>query len=157
MHSHRHTHTKAQTHTYMLTHTNIHVHVPTPHPYTLMHVHTYMRVQTPKIHTVMYSIHFPPSPCSLTQCTHMHAHACVRAHTLAHSLAHSYAKMRRVTRSPTLTCSLPRLPLNHSDLTDPSSHFQKSPPFDKIQLFHLTHEWANLCLPPPPHSITRLK
>lgn len=135
-------------------------HPVTPYTSTL---HTHKHARTLNTHTGACSFRSPP-PHSLTQCAHPHsARLPPRTRAHVHSLTLAVcgrSPTRRRTRghrpAPTHSRS-PRPASSHCHVTDPSGHFQNSWSFDKSQRFHLARELANLRLPPPPHSITRLK
>lgn len=143
---HRHT----RTHTLTGSRTRIHVvntknkHGCTPHAPThtlhlcVAHSHTHLNTHS--------GIQLPLPP--LTHTVHAHVHS----PPLTHLLAQSYTEIHTESHphSDTLAHVRSELLLSRSHVTDPSSHFQNSSSFDKIQLFHLAHEWltsASLPLP----------
>lgn len=107
----------------------------TMHAHPLMPIYT--RTHRPPLTLMHAHVHNP----TLAICSHNPTLKCTESHPHSDTLAHMRSELL----------------LSRSHVTDPSSHFQKSSSFDKIQLFHLAHKLANLRLPPPPHSITRLK
>lgn len=151
------------------THTT-HTHPLTPYTYECAHLHTHrhthvcIQLPLPFLPALPHAVHTHPL-VPLDTGMHRHLLTLMHAHThnptLAHLLARSYTKRHMESHShshsDTLTHTRSELLLSHSRVIDPSSHFQNSSSFDKIQLFHLAHELANRRLPPPPHSITRLK
>lgn len=137
-----------------LTYTQSHAHM---HPQMLVHTHSHKYTRACTACTLTQSTcthckysHTSPHLCLLT---FPHTHTCTQMQALTCSHTHMCACML----TPTLRCTLMHqpthlgLPINHhSYITNPSSPFQNSSSFDKIQLFHLAHKLANLhpfCLP----------
>lgn len=153
MHTHVCTHTSASvpthTSTSILHHTLRNTHAIShivPSIFSSLSTHSHNAL----LHT---HIKAPTQSCAHTSTFTQHGHP----HTLWCSFTHSRSKIHTELHASLAHMHVFRLLFSCSYMRIPSSHFQNSSSFDKIQLFHLAHKLANLLLHPPPYSITRLK